>query len=105
MQEKIYAVYIMANQKNGTLYTGVTSNLERRVWQHKNGYFKAGFTSKYGVKMLVYYELHGNIQMALKREKNIQAWKRLWKIRLIESMNPEWHDLYFELTGCQPTLA
>ncbi len=104
MQEKLYAVYIMASQRNGTLYTGVTSNLIQRVWQHKNNYFK-GFTSKYEVTMLVYYELHGDVNEALKREKNIQAWKRLWKIRLIEEMNPEWHDLYFELTRCLPAKA
>lgn len=96
MHEKLYAVYIMASQRNGTLYIGVTSNLSQRVWQHKNKYFK-GFTSKYNISLLVYYEMHCDIHAAIKREKNMQAWKRLWKLRLIEEMNPEWHDFYSEL--------
>jgi putative endonuclease len=99
MDEKMYVVYIMASQRNGNLYTGVTSNLIQRVWQHKNKYFK-GFTSRYNVSMLVYYETHFDIYMALNREKNIQAWKRLWKLRLIEEINPEWKDLSFELMSC-----
>lgn len=88
-----YYVYIMASKRNGTLYTGVTSDLIRRVWQHKSGEIP-GFTSKYKINQLVYYELHEDIMAAIKREKNIQAWKRNWKIRLIEKHNPNWNDLY-----------
>ena len=91
---KEYYVYIMASNRNGTLYTGVTSDLVRRVWQHKSGETK-GFTSKYKVNLLVYYEIHVDIREAIKREKNIQAWKRGWKLRLIEKNNPYWRDLYY----------
>jgi putative endonuclease len=90
---KEYYVYIMASKRNGTLYTGVTSDLERRVWQHKTKETQ-GFTSKYNVNQLVYYEIHGDIMEAIKREKNIQAWKRNWKLQLIEKNNPNWDDLY-----------
>ena len=90
---KNYYVYIMASKRNGTLYTGVTSDLIRRVWQHKSGE-TPGFTSKYKVNQLVYYEVHTDILVAIKREKNIQAWKRNWKLRLIEEHNPDWNDLY-----------
>jgi putative endonuclease len=90
---KEYYVYIMASTRNGTLYTGVTSGLVRRVWEHKSGEIK-GFTSKYKVNQLVYYEMHGDITEAIKREKNIQAWKRSWKLNLIEKNNPYWNDLY-----------
>ena len=91
---KQYYVYIMARKRNGTLYTGVTSDLAKRVWQHKKGELK-GFTSKYKVNQLVYYEVHGDVMEAVKREKNIQAWKRAWKLRLIEQVNPSWDDLYY----------
>jgi putative endonuclease len=90
---KEYYVYIMASKRNGTLYTGVTSDLIKRVWQHKSAEIR-GFTSKYKVNQLVYYEIHGDIMEAIKREKNIQAWKRAWKLRLIEEHNPNWNDLY-----------
>jgi putative endonuclease len=90
---KEYYVYIMASTRNGTLYTGVTSDLVRRVWEHKSGEIK-GFTSKYKVNQLVYYEMHGDITEAIKIEKNIQAWKRSWKLNLIEKNNPYWNDLY-----------
>jgi putative endonuclease len=90
---KEYYVYIMASKRNGTLYTGVTSDLVRRVWEHKSGEIK-GFTSTYKVNQLVYYEAHGDITEAIKREKNIQAWKRSWKLNLIEKNNPYWNDLY-----------
>jgi putative endonuclease len=83
----------MTNKRNGTLYTGVTSNLIRRVWQHKSGEM-AGFTSKYKLYQLVYYETHNSIEVAIKREKNLQAWQRIWKLELIEKHNPEWEDLY-----------
>ncbi|MEM1243783.1 MAG: GIY-YIG nuclease family protein [Pseudomonadota bacterium] len=96
MQEKEYAVYILASQKNGTLYTGVTSDLIKRVWEHKNGVAE-GFTKKYNVHLLVYYELHNEVDLAIKREKNIKKWERAWKIKLIEKYNSSWKDLYVEL--------
>jgi len=88
-----YYVYMMASKRNGTLYTGVTSDLVKRVWQHKSGEMP-GFTSKYKVNQLVYYEIHTDLREAIKREKNIQAWKRNWKLQLIEQNNPNWSDLY-----------
>jgi putative endonuclease len=90
---KEYYVYMMASKKNGTLYTGVTSDLIKRVYEHRTG-AAPGFTKTYKVNLLVYYEVHGDVMEAIKREKNIQAWKRLWKIRLIEEENPSWEDLY-----------
>ena len=86
-------VYIMASQRNGTLYTGVTSDLVQRVWQHKNRAFD-GFSKRYGVDRLVWFESHDNMENAIQREKRLKAWKRSWKIRLIEQENPEWNDLY-----------
>ena len=86
------AVYIMANRRNGTLYTGVTSDLAGRVWQHKNG--TIGFTARYGCKLLVWYELHGEMIPAIEREKQIKAGSRMRKLALIERFNPEWEDLY-----------
>lgn len=94
---KQFFVYIMASKRNGTLYVGVTSDITKRVYEHKNGIFK-GFTEKYQVKDLVYYEPHENAESAIGREKNIKAWKRIWKLRMIEEMNPEWKDLYDSLT-------
>ena len=95
------AIYIMTNKKHGTLYTGVTSDLIKRVWQHKSNAIKS-FTSRYNVNQLVYYEIHGDAVEAIKREKNIQAWRREWKLALIEKDNPNWEDLYDEIvqTGC-----
>ncbi|MCH8208801.1 MAG: GIY-YIG nuclease family protein [Nitrospinae bacterium] len=90
------AIYIMANKRNGTLYTGVTSNLARRVYQHKNEATR-GFTEKYGCKMLVYYEIHESMVNAIDREKQIKAGSRKKKLALIESMNPVWKDLYEEI--------
>ena len=86
------AVYIMANRRNGTLYTGVTSDLPARGWQHKNG--KTGFAARYGCKMLVWYELHDDMTHAITREKRIKAGSRGKKLALIEALNPEWKDLY-----------
>lgn len=86
-------VYMLASQRNGTLYVGVTSNLVQRVWQHKEG-LAEGFTKKYGVKLLVWYELHETMESAIVREKAIKEWQRAWKIKLIEQANPEWDDLY-----------
>ena len=87
-----YYVYILASNKNGTLYIGVTNNLKRRIYEHKQG-LADGFTKKYNVKTLVYYESTQNIQSALEREKNIKKWNRSWKIRLIEKDNVSWKDL------------
>jgi putative endonuclease len=89
---KNYYVYILASSRNGTFYVGVTNNLERRVLEHKNE-ANQGFTKKYGVKLLVYYELHQDIREAIKREKLIKKWKRDWKLDLIEKDNSEWVDL------------
>ena len=86
------AVYIMASGRNGTLYTGVTSDIVQRVWQHKNG--TVGFTSRYGCKMLVWYEIHEDMSAAILREKQIKAGSRRKKLALIEAMNPEWADLF-----------
>lgn len=94
--EKQFFVYILASKRNGTLYTGMTSNLAKRVWQHKQGMVD-GFTKKYNVKMLVYYEIHGSVEGAIIREKQIKKWKRVWKLRLIEDKNPHWNDLYKEI--------
>ena len=93
---KIRAVYIMTNQAKGTLYTGVTSDLIKRVYQHKNSIFQ-GFTDRYGCKLLVYYEIHDDILIAIEREKQIKAGPRKKKINLIEKMNPAWKDLYTSL--------
>jgi putative endonuclease len=87
------AVYILASKRNGTLYIGVTSDLVQRVWQHKNGVLE-GFAKKYRVHLLVYYELHDDMQNAILREKRLKGWNRAWKLRLIEEKNPEWNDLY-----------
>lgn len=87
------AVYILASKRNGTLYTGVTSNLPKRIWEHKSDAVE-GFTKKYSVHLLVYYELHSDMITAITREKQLKQWNRAWKIRLIEETNPEWRDLY-----------
>ena len=89
-------LYILASRRNGTLYTGVTSDLVQRIWQHKNDLVK-GFTQKYRVHTLVWYETHATMESAIGREKVIKEWKRVWKIELIETHNPEWRDLYEEI--------
>jgi len=91
--EKNPCVYILSSVKNGTLYTGVTSNLIQRIWQHKNNVVK-GFTQKYKVHNLVWYEIHGSMDTAITREKQIKNWHREWKIALIEKDNQSWSDLY-----------
>jgi len=93
---KLPCVYILASQKNGTLYIGVTSDLVKRVWQHKND-LADGFTKKHSVHNLVWYEVHETMESAITREKSLKAWKRLWKLDLIEKTNPDWKDLYDEI--------
>jgi putative endonuclease len=97
MGSALYYVYLLASKKNGTLYIGVTSNLVKRVHEHKYNLVE-GFTKKYNVHKLVYYEATEDINSAITREKQLKKWKRAWKIELIEKNNPEWKDLYFELT-------
>ena len=89
-------VYIMTNRPSGTLYAGVTSDLARRVWEHREG-MADGFTKRYGLKRLVFAEHHENIQAAIQREKNLKHWSRAWKVRLILAENPDWNDLYDQL--------
>ena len=91
-----YYVYILASKRNGTLYIGVTNNLIKRTWQHKNGLVE-GFTKKYKVHSLVYYEIYRNIEDAILREKRMKKWKRSWKLNMIEKFNPDWKDLYDSL--------
>jgi putative endonuclease len=91
--ERQPAVYILASTRNGTLYIGVTSDLQKRSWEHKNDLFD-GFTKKYGVHQLVYYELHDNMVSAITREKQLKKWYRAWKLELIEQVNPDWKDLF-----------
>jgi|SRR5579885_535385 len=95
-QNKTYYVYILANKRNGTLYIGVTNNLIKRVYEHKNNLVE-GFTKKYRVPMLVYYEIINSIEEAIKREKRLKKWDRNSKLSLIERKNPEWEDLYEEI--------
>jgi len=91
-------VYILASERNGTLYTGVTSDLIVRVWQHKEDLLP-GFSSKYGCKRLVWFETHDDIEAAIRKEKQIKRWRRVWKLRLIEETNPAWRDLWDDLNA------
>ena len=93
---KNYYPYILASEKNGTLYIGITSNLIKRIQEHKTEIIK-GFTQKYNVKKLVYYEKTEDVNSAIAREKALKKWKRDWKIQLIEKENPNWEDLYFKI--------
>lgn len=93
---KRFSVYIMASRRNGTLYTGLTSSLSRRVFAHREGLI-AGFTKKYGIRTLVWYEMHDDKQAAYEREARIKRWKRAWKLNLIEASNPAWKDLFEEI--------
>lgn len=95
---KLPCVYILASKQFGTIYVGVTSNLHRRMAQHSQGLLE-GFTKKYGVKCLVYFELHETLPDAIRREKQLKAWRRRWKVRLVEQSNPEWRNLFDEATG------
>jgi len=93
-----YYVYIFASQRNGTLYIGVTGDLIRRTWQHKEDIVES-LTSKYAVHLLAWYEIHESIEAAITREKQLKKWNRAWKLRLIEEQNPVWKDLYLEFTA------
>jgi putative endonuclease len=95
---KQFHVYILTDAQNGTLYTGVTSDLIRRVYEHRNELVE-GFTDKYKLHMLVWFETHGSADAAIAREKQVKGWKRKWKLELIEDSNPEWDDLYETLNG------
>jgi putative endonuclease len=92
----MYFVYVLASRKNGTLYVGVTNDLIRGVYEHRNDLVE-GFTKRYGVHLLVYHESTSDVAAAIQREKQIKKWNRAWKIELIEQLNPEWRDLYNEL--------
>lgn len=93
---KLPCVYILASKPSGTLYTGVTSNLVKRIWEHKNNLVE-GFTKKYSVHTLVWYEVHETMESAIVREKAIKNWKRDWKVKVIEEINPQWLDMYGDL--------
>jgi putative endonuclease len=95
------AVYMLASQRNGTLYIGVTSDLIQRVWQHKEG-LADGFTKTYDVKMLVWYEQHETMESAISKEKAMKKWLREWKLKTIEQTNPDWNDLWPEIIGEKP---
>lgn len=98
MTEKAFYVYILAKARNSTFYTGVTSDLIKRIWEHKNN-INCQFTTTHQVKTLVYYEIFGNAESAILREKRLKKYNRTWKMRLIESINPTWSDLYETLAG------
>ena len=94
--ERMPCVYILASSRNGTLYIGVTSDLVKRIWEHKND-LVPGFTNKYHVHHLVWYEIHEEMESAILREKQLKKWNRTWKLRLIEDMNSNWKDLYEDI--------
>jgi putative endonuclease len=96
--DKSSYVYILASGLNGTLYVGVTSNLIKRVWEHREGVVD-GFSKQYSVKNLVWYEVHTEIEEAIRREKQIKKWDRRWKVELIQESNPRWRDLYADITS------
>jgi putative endonuclease len=103
MRELRPAVYILASGRNGTLYVGVTSDLVKRAWQHRMR-LAGGFTARYGVHRLVWYEQHGDMEHAISREKRLKQWNRAWKLRLIEERNPQWRDLWDEILGAAAPL-
>ncbi len=94
--DRSFYVYVMANKRNGTIYIGVTNDLVRRAYEHREGLVK-GFTSRYSLKTLVYYECFDSVPSAIQRETSLKKWPRKWKLQLIETRNPRWHDLYEEL--------
>jgi putative endonuclease len=95
-QMKQPAVYILTSKRNGTLYTGVTSNLHKRIWEHQQGIVE-GFTKRYRIHQLVYFELHEDMLAAITREKQIKKWNRAWKLKIIEQQNPNWEDLWLRI--------
>jgi putative endonuclease len=97
-KERLYCVYILASKIGGTLYVGVTSDLVQRIYQHKSDVI-AGFTKRYGVHRLVYFEVHHDIEEAILREKRMKKWNRAWKVQLIEESNPNWDDLYHSISS------
>ena len=101
MKDHTYFLYILASRKNGTLYVGITNQLLRRVQQHREGLLP-GFTKKYAVKLLVYFEVHNDVNVAITREKRVKRWLRAWKINLIEQKNPQWRDFWPELAANTP---
>jgi len=103
MREHLYYVYMLASRGNGTLYIGVSNNIIRRTWEHKNDLVD-GFTKRYGVHILVWYEWHVDINVAIQREKRMKRWNRAWKIALIEKDNSGWNDLYDRLVGEIPQM-
>ncbi len=96
--KEAFYVYMLASRRYGTLYVGMSSNLMKRIWDHKSGEI-SGFTKKYKVHSLVWYERHETAESAIKRERNLKEWKRQWKVELIEKSNPEWFDLYPDLVN------
>jgi len=98
LKKHSYFVYILASKRNGTLYIGVTDNILRRVYEHKKKLHK-GFSEKYNINKLVYYENFNSINIAIAREKQIKKWYRKWKIKTIEEMNPDWNDLFYQIGG------
>ena len=102
--ERVYYVYILASKRNGTLYIGVTGDLTKRIYEHKEKKIE-GFSKKHGVDKLVYYEQTQDVNSALEREKQLKAWKRQWKLELIEKENPHWEDLYNKIIGTGSQLS
>ncbi len=100
----MFHVYILTNKRNGTLYTGHTDNLYRRIWEHRSGHVP-GFAAKYGCNRLVWMEPHESRESAFRRERQIKDWKRAWKLRMIEKENPEWHDLFDEMMAWVPEVT
>jgi putative endonuclease len=96
--ERHYFVYMLASARNGTLYVGVTNDLARRIYEHKSKQVR-GFTSRYKVDMLVWYETYNDVNEAIAREKQLKKWERRWKLELIEASNPSWRDLYFDINN------
>jgi len=101
---KAPAVYILASKRRGTLYIGVTSNLVQRIWQHREALVE-GFTQRYGIKTLVWFEQHATMESAIGRERAMKKWLRLWKLELVERSNPDWRDLWSDIAGLTPTLV
>ena len=98
MKTRQFYVYILCSKRNGTLYIGVTSDLVKRIYEHKND-LVGGFTKKYGIHRLVWYETHDSAESAITREKQLKKWKRTWKLKLIEQNNPKWNDLYENISS------